>query len=221
MDELRQIDRVAKPRQVYLVCDAMTGQDAVNSAKAFNEALELDGVILTKMDGDARGGAALSIRHITGKPIKFLGVGEKTTALEPFYPERLASRILDMGDVISLVEEVQRKVDHEEAARLVQKLKKGGFDLADFRDQAVVISGDTPSSISIGTTTGAMALHLAEAEPIRRSSPDDIPSKETSSNGLGRSSPLRASAPLTASTGPRFDHAKRATKWAAKKASTI
>ena len=113
----------------------MTGQDAANTAKAFGDALPLTGVILTKTDGDARGGAALSIRHITGKPIKFIGVGEKTTALEPFYPERLASRILDMGDVVSLVEEVQRKVDQEQAQRLVQKLKKGGFDLADFRDQ--------------------------------------------------------------------------------------
>jgi signal recognition particle subunit SRP54 len=114
----------------------MTGQDAANTAKAFNDALPLTGVVLTKTDGDARGGAALSIRQITGKPIKFLGVGEKTAALEPFHPDRVASRILGMGDVLSLVEEVQSKVDQEKAQDLVRKLKKGkGFDLADFRDQ--------------------------------------------------------------------------------------
>jgi signal recognition particle subunit SRP54 len=135
MEEIRNLHAAVAPIETLFVVDSMTGQDAANTAKAFGDALPLTGVILTKTDGDARGGAALSIRHITGKPIKFLGVGEKTTALEPFYPERLASRILDMGDVVSLVEEVQRKVDHEEAARLVQKLKKGGFDLADFRDQ--------------------------------------------------------------------------------------
>ncbi len=135
MDEIRALHAALDPIETLFVVDSMTGQDAANTAKAFGDALPLTGVILTKTDGDARGGAALSIRHITGKPIKFIGVGEKTTALEPFYPERLASRILDMGDVVSLVEEVQRKVDHEEAARLVQKLKKGGFDLADFRDQ--------------------------------------------------------------------------------------
>jgi signal recognition particle GTPase len=114
----------------------MTGQDAANTAKAFDDALPLTGVILTKTDGDARGGAALSIRQITGKPIKFLGVGEKTTALEPFHPDRVASRILGMGDVLSLVEEVQRKVDQDQAEKLAKKLKKGkGFDLEDFRDQ--------------------------------------------------------------------------------------
>jgi len=135
MDEIRALHAALDPIETLFVVDSMTGQDAANTAKAFADTLPLTGVILTKTDGDARGGAALSIRHITGKPIKFIGVGEKTTALEPFYPERLASRILDMGDVVSLVEEVQRKVDHEEAQRLVQKLKKGGFDLADFRDQ--------------------------------------------------------------------------------------
>jgi signal recognition particle subunit SRP54 len=114
----------------------MTGQDAANTAKAFNDALPLTGVILTKTDGDARGGAALSIRHITGKPIKFMGVGEKTAALEPFYPDRVVSRILGMGDVLSLVEEAQRKMDVGSAEKLASKLKKGkGFDLEDFRDQ--------------------------------------------------------------------------------------
>ena len=114
----------------------MTGQDAANTAKAFNDALPLTGVILTKVDGDARGGAALSVRQITGKPIKFLGVGEKTTALEPFHPDRVASRILGMGDVLSLIEEAEQKVDRDKAEKLAKKLKKGkGFDLEDFRDQ--------------------------------------------------------------------------------------
>ncbi|MCK5663867.1 MAG: signal recognition particle protein, partial [Thiotrichaceae bacterium] len=125
-----------KPIETLFVVDSMTGQDAANTAKAFNDALELTGVILTKTDGDARGGAALSIRQITGKPIKFMGVGEKVDALEPFHPDRLASRILGMGDILSLVEEAQQKVDHKKAERLTKKLKKGkDFDLEDFRDQ--------------------------------------------------------------------------------------
>jgi signal recognition particle subunit SRP54 len=116
----------------------MTGQDAANAARAFNEALPLSGVILTKTDGDARGGAALSIRQITGKPIKFLGAGEKTDALEPFHPDRVASRILGMGDVLSLVEEAERKIDKEKALKLAKKINKGkGFDLEDFRDQLI------------------------------------------------------------------------------------
>ncbi len=135
MEEIRALHTAVSPVETLFVVDSMTGQDAATTAKAFADALPLTGVVLTKTDGDARGGAALSIRHITGKPIKFIGSGEKTTALEPFYPERLASRILDMGDVVSLVEEVQRKVDQDQAQRLVQKLKKGGFDLADFREQ--------------------------------------------------------------------------------------
>lgn len=136
MDEIKAIHAALKPIETLFVVDAMTGQDAANTAKAFDEALPLTGVVLTKTDGDARGGAALSIRHITGKPIKFLGTGEKTTALEPFYPDRVASRILGMGDVVSLVEEVQAKVDKDKAERLVKKLKKGKeFDLADFKEQ--------------------------------------------------------------------------------------
>jgi len=136
MDEIKAIHAAINPIETLFVVDAMTGQDAANTAKAFNEALPLTGVILTKTDGDARGGAALSIRQITGKPIKFLGTGEKTTALEPFHPDRVASRILGMGDVISLVEEMQSKVDREQAERLVKKLKKGkDFDLADFKEQ--------------------------------------------------------------------------------------
>jgi len=138
MDEIKAIHAAIHPVETLFVVDAMTGQDAANTARAFDEALPLTGIILTKTDGDARGGAALSIRQITGKPIKFLGTGEKVTALEPFHPERVASRILGMGDVLSLVEEVQSKVDREQAERLVKKLKKGkDFDLADFREQLV------------------------------------------------------------------------------------
>ncbi len=136
MGEINRLHVAVNPVETLFVVDSMTGQDAANTAKAFGDALPLTGVILTKTDGDARGGAALSVRQITGKPIKFLGVGEKSSALEPFHPDRLASRILDMGDVLSLVEEVQDKVDQKQAARMAEKLKKGkGFDLEDFRDQ--------------------------------------------------------------------------------------
>ena len=136
MSEIKQIHAVANPVETLFVIDAMIGQDAVNTAKAFNESLPLTGIILTKVDGDARGGAALSVRQITGKPIKFLGVGEKTDALEPFHPERIASRILGMGDVLSLIEDVERKVDKKKAEKLAQKVAKGKrFDLEDLRDQ--------------------------------------------------------------------------------------
>ncbi len=136
MAEIKALHAAVSPVETLFVVDSMTGQDAANTAKAFDEALPLTGVVLTKADGDARGGAALSIRHITGKPIKFIGVGEKTDALEPFYPDRMASRILGMGDVLTLVEEVQKKVDQDKAEKLVKKLQKGkGFDLVDFRDQ--------------------------------------------------------------------------------------
>jgi signal recognition particle subunit SRP54 len=136
MDEIRQLHAAVNPHETLFVVDSMTGQDAANTAKAFNEALALTGVILTKTDGDARGGAALSVRQITGKPIKFVGTGEKTDALQPFHPERIASRILGMGDVLSLVEDVQRHVDQEKAEKLARKIKRGkGFDLEDFRSQ--------------------------------------------------------------------------------------
>ena len=136
MAEIKAIHAEAKPIETLLVVDSMTGQDAANTAKAFNDALPLTGIILTKADGDTRGGAALSIRHMTGKPIKFIGMGEKIHALEPFYPDRIASRILDMGDILSLVEEAERHLDKEKAAKLAKKIKKGkGFDLEDFRDQ--------------------------------------------------------------------------------------
>lgn len=140
MDEARAIHDAIEPTETLFVVDSMTGQDAVNTAKAFDDALPLTGVILTKVDGDARGGAALSVRQITGKPIKFLGVGERSHALEPFHPDRLASRILGMGDVLSLVEEVERSVDKDQAERLAKKLQKGkDFDLEDFRDQMLQI----------------------------------------------------------------------------------
>jgi len=136
MDEIRQLHSAVSPHETLFVVDSMTGQDAANTAQAFNEALPLTGVILTKTDGDARGGAALSVRHITGKPIKFVGTGEKIEELQPFHPERVASRILGMGDVLSLVEDVQKHVDQEKAEKLARKIKKGkGFDLEDFRSQ--------------------------------------------------------------------------------------
>jgi len=136
MAEIKALHAVAQPVETLFVVDAMTGQDAANTAKAFSDALPLTGVVLTKTDGDARGGAALSVRYITGRPIKFIGVSEKPDGLDVFHPDRVASRILDMGDVLSLVEEVERKVDQEKAAKLAEKVAKGKkFDLADMRDQ--------------------------------------------------------------------------------------
>ncbi|BBL71480.1 signal recognition particle protein [Methylogaea oryzae] len=136
MDEIKQVHAAVKPIETLFVVDSMTGQDAANTAKAFHDALPLTGVVLTKADGDARGGAALSIRHITGKPIKFIGVGEKAAAFELFHPERIAQRILGMGDVLSLIEDAERKLDREKADKLFNKVKKGKeFDLDDFRDQ--------------------------------------------------------------------------------------
>jgi signal recognition particle subunit SRP54 len=138
MNEIKEIHADINPVETLFVVDAMTGQDAANTAKAFNDALPLTGIILTKMDGDARGGAALSVRKITGKPIKFLGAGEKIEALDPFHPERMASRILDMGDILSLVEEMERKVDKKQAEKLADKFKTGkDFDFDDFRAQIV------------------------------------------------------------------------------------
>lgn len=136
MSEIKGLHKAIDPVETLFVIDAMIGQDAVNTAKAFNEALPLTGVILTKADGDARGGAALSVRHITGKPIKFLGVGEKVDALEPFYPDRIASRILGMGDVLTLIEEAEQKLDKKKAQKLAKKIKKGkSFDFEDLKDQ--------------------------------------------------------------------------------------
>lgn len=135
MDELVRVKKAVKPHEILLVVDALTGQDAVNAAEGFNEALGIDGIIMTKMDGDSRGGAALSAKKVTGKPVKFIGVGEKTDALEPFHPERMASRILGMGDMLSLIEKAQESFDEEKAAKLEKKLKKNEFTLEDFLDQ--------------------------------------------------------------------------------------
>ncbi len=135
MKEVADVAKAVSPHQIYLVCDSMTGQDAVNSAKEFNERLELDGVILTKLDGDARGGAALSVKEVTGKPIKFVGVGEKLDKLEEFHPDRMAGRILGMGDVVTLVEKAQEQFDTEEAQKLQKKMAKGSFDFNDFLNQ--------------------------------------------------------------------------------------
>ncbi|MDT3670715.1 MAG: signal recognition particle protein [Aromatoleum sp.] len=136
MDEIKALHAAAKPVETLFIVDAMLGQDAVNTARAFSEALPLTGVVLTKLDGDARGGAALSVRHVTGKPLKFAGVGEKLSGLEEFHPERMASRILGMGDILGLVEDARRGVDEEKARAFAQKLKTGkGFDLNDFKEQ--------------------------------------------------------------------------------------
>jgi len=174
MDEIKALHAAIDPIETLFVVDSMTGQDAANTARAFDAALPLSGVILTKTDGDARGGAALSIRHLTGKPIKFLGVGEKIDALEPFHPERLASRILGMGDVLSLVEEAQRSVDQDQAQKLAQKLVKGkGFDLADFREQMLQmekmggLAGLVNKLPGMGAAPDAAKLHMAERETQR------------------------------------------------------
>jgi signal recognition particle subunit SRP54 len=135
MTQISDVAKAVEPHQIYLVCDAMTGQDAVNSAKEFNQRLELDGVILTKLDGDARGGAALSVKAVTGKPIKFIGVGEKLDKLEEFHPERMAGRILGMGDIVSLVEKAQEHFDAEEAAKMQAKMASGSFGFDDFLKQ--------------------------------------------------------------------------------------
>jgi signal recognition particle subunit SRP54 len=136
MAEIKRLHAALKPAETLFVVDAMTGQDAANTARAFHDALPLTGVVLTKADGDARGGAALSIREITGKPIKFIGTGEKLDGLEPFHPDRMASRILGMGDVLSLIEEAEAKIDRKKAEKFARKVQKSGqFDLEDFREQ--------------------------------------------------------------------------------------
>ncbi len=154
MQELQTIKAECKPTEILMVADAMTGQDAVNSATAFHQALELTGYILTKLDGDTRGGAALSIRAVTGAPIKFIGVGEKLDALEIFHPERMASRILGMGDVLSLVERAEQAVDAKQAAALQKKLKAQAFTLVDFRDQLRQIRGMGPLEQLVGMIPG-------------------------------------------------------------------
>ena len=135
MNELKDLKKTIKPHEILLVVDALTGQDAVNIANGFNDALGVDGVIMTKMDGDSRGGAALSVKAVTGKPIKFMGTGEKYNALEPFYPDRIASRILGMGDVMSLIEQAENAFDEEETRKLEEKIRRNKFDLEDFLGQ--------------------------------------------------------------------------------------
>ena len=167
MDEISQLYQQMNPVETLFVVDAMTGQDAANTAKAFNDALPLTGVILTKADGDARGGAALSVRHITGKPIKFIGMGEKTDALEPFYPDRIASRILGMGDVLSLIEEAEKKVDKQKAQRLARKIKKGkSFDLDDFKEQLKQMQNMGGATSIIDKIPGLGALPPSAANMI-------------------------------------------------------
>jgi signal recognition particle subunit SRP54 len=155
MQELEKIKKELKPSEILFVADGMTGQDAVNAAKKFLERLDFHGVVLTKMDGDARGGAALSIRQITDRPIKFMGIGEKPDAIEPFHPERLASRILGMGDVVSLVEKAQESVDLSEAKRLEEKLRREQFDLEDFYHQLQQIKKMGPLDQLLGMIPGA------------------------------------------------------------------
>ena len=159
MEQLKRIDNRCSPEQVYLVVDGMTGQDAVNSAKAFNDALELDGVIMTKLDGDARGGAALSVKAVTGVPLKFMGTGEHLDALEPFHPERMAGRILGQGDVLSLVEQAQEKFDQEEMVRQEERLRKGEFTLDDFRKQLKQITKLGPMHKIMGLIPGMGAMN--------------------------------------------------------------
>ena len=176
MAEIKALHAAITPIETLFVVDSMTGQDAANTAKAFAEALPLTGVVLTKTDGDARGGAALSVRYVTGRPIKFLGAGEKTDALEPFHPDRLAQRILGMGDVLSLVEEVERKVDQEKAQKLATKVMKGKrFDLNDMRDQLEQMN-------NMGGLAGLM-----DKLPGMASMPDSVKSKvndgETQAHG--------------------------------------
>ena len=141
MDELKNIKAAVKPNEILLVVDAMTGQDAVNAAQTFNDYLDIDGVILSKLDGDARGGAALSVKAVTGKPIKFIGVGEKLDQIEPFHPGRMASRILGMGDMLTLIEKAEAAFDQKKAEELEKKLRTNKFTLADFYDQLVQIKG--------------------------------------------------------------------------------
>ena len=164
MEELRQIKAGVKPQEVLFVADAMTGQEAVNIAEAFNREIGFDGVVLTKLDGDARGGAALSVKAVTGKPVKFTGMGEKLDALEPFFPDRMASRILGMGDVMSLIEKAQETVNVEEAEKLAKKLKKNEFDLEDFRGQLKQVKKMGGLGSIMGMIPGMNKMKLPDAD---------------------------------------------------------
>ena len=164
MDELKAIKEATQPAEIMLVVDAMTGQDAVNAASAFNEALDITGVMLTKLDGDARGGAALSVKAVTGKPVKFAGIGEKLDQIEPFHPDRMASRILGMGDVLTLIEKAEQNFDEKKAMELAEKLKKNKFTLADYYDQMVQLKGMGSLQDIAGMLPGVDAKALAGAK---------------------------------------------------------
>ena len=163
MDELKRMKAAVKPNEILLVVDAMTGQDAVNAASAFDEALGIDGVVLTKLDGDARGGAALTIRAATGKPIKFVGTGEKLDMIEPFHPDRMASRILGMGDMLSFIEKAQASYDEKQAAKLEEKLRKNRFTLQDYYDQLQQLRGMGDLSQLAGMMPGNLGRQLQGA----------------------------------------------------------
>ena len=163
MDELKRMKAAVHPNEILLVVDAMTGQDAVNAASAFDEALGIDGVVLTKLDGDARGGAALSIRAATGKPIKFVGTGEKLDMIEPFHPDRMASRILGMGDMLSFIEKAEQAYDEEQAAKLEEKLRKNRFTLQDYYDQLQQLKNMGDLSQLLGMMPGGMGRQLQGA----------------------------------------------------------
>ncbi len=164
MDELKNIKEAVRPQEILLVVDAMTGQDAVTVAESFNEQLGADGIILTKLDGDARGGAALSVRSVTGKPIKYIGMGEKMEDLEPFYPDRMASRILGMGDVLSLIEKAQEAYDEKQAMEMAQKMRNNEFDLEDFLDQMQQIKKMGPLKDLLGMIPGLSQYNLGDVE---------------------------------------------------------
>jgi len=165
MEELRQIKAAVKPQETLFVADAMTGQEAVNIAEAFDRGIGFDGVVLTKLDGDARGGAALSIKAVTGRPIKFAGIGEKLDALEPFHPDRMASRILGMGDVLSLIEKAQAAVSPDEALSLARKMQRNAFSLEDFRDQIRQVKKLGSLDQIMGMIPGLNKMKLGDAKP--------------------------------------------------------
>ena len=164
MDELKNIKSAVKPHEIMLVVDGMTGQDAVNAASAFNDALGIDSVLMTKLDGDARGGAALSIKAVTGKPIKFVGMGEKLDAIEPFYPDRMASRILGMGDVLTLVEKAQDAFDEKQAAELEKKMRSGKMNLNDFMEQLKQVQNMGSIQDVLGMVPGIDKKAIANAK---------------------------------------------------------
>ena len=164
MNELKSIKKEVEPSEILLVVDAMTGQDAVNAAQSFNEWLDIDGVMLTKLDGDARGGAALSVRAVTGKPIKFIGTGEKLDLIEPFHPQRMASRILGMGDVLTLIEKAEQALDQKKAAELEQRLRQNKFTLADFYDQLVQIKSMGSMQDILGMLPGMGAMKNVQVD---------------------------------------------------------